>query len=66
MRSSSNQFDVDDPALFDVASRAPGPIGALPLTEEMLRNWPSGDLFGWTQNAGMGWEPVGDRRRASS
>ncbi len=23
----------------------------------MLRNWPSGDLFGLTQNAGMGWDP---------
>src|SRR5687767_12762287 len=23
----------------------------------MLRDRPSGDLFGWTQNAGMGWEP---------
>jgi putative YjhG/YagF family dehydratase len=23
----------------------------------MLRERPSGDLFGWTQNAGMGWEP---------
>lgn len=29
----------------------------LPLTAEMLRERPSGDLFGWTQNAGMGWEP---------
>jgi putative YjhG/YagF family dehydratase len=32
-------------------------MGRLPLTEEMLLNRPSGDLFGWTQNAGMGWEP---------
>ena len=54
---SSNQFDVDDPALFDVVTHAPGPVGALPLTEEMLRSRPSGDVFGWTQNAGMGWEP---------
>ena len=23
----------------------------------MLRVWPSGQLFGWSQNAGMGWEP---------
>ena len=23
----------------------------------MLRDWPSGDLFGLTQNAGMGWKP---------
>ena len=51
------QFDSTDPALFDIATRVPGPSGSLPLTEEMLRERPSGDLFGWTQNAGMGWEP---------
>ena len=32
-----------------------GPSGALPFTPEMLRNSPSGDLFGLTQNVGMGW-----------
>src|SRR5205823_10657470 len=32
--------------------------GSLPLTDELLRNSPSGDLFGWTQNAGMGWDPA--------
>ena len=32
-----------------------GPSGALPLTAEMLRDLPSGDLFGLTQNVGMGW-----------
>ena len=32
-----------------------GPAGSLPLTAEMLRNRPSGDLFGLTQNVGMGW-----------
>lgn len=35
-----------------------GPAGSLPLTDEMLRNWASGDLFGMTQNAGMGWTPA--------
>lgn len=34
-----------------------GPDGRLPLTAEMLRNEPSGNLFGLTQNAGMGWRP---------
>lgn len=29
----------------------------LPFTAEMLLQRPSGDLFGWSQNAGMGWEP---------
>jgi putative YjhG/YagF family dehydratase len=32
-----------------------GPAGQLPLTPEMLREAPSGDLFGLTQNVGMGW-----------
>jgi putative YjhG/YagF family dehydratase len=54
---NSNQFDVEDPALLDVVTHVPGPVGALPLTAEMLRSRPSGDVFGWTQNAGMGWEP---------
>src|SRR6187455_3091150 len=53
-----NPFDSADPRLFDVSTRAPGPTGALPLTPQMLRERPSGDLFGWTQNAGMGWDPA--------
>lgn len=32
-----------------------GPAGRLPLTPEMLREEPSGNLFGLTQNVGMGW-----------
>jgi putative YjhG/YagF family dehydratase len=43
--------------LFEVKSAAPGPRGRLPLTAEMLRDSPSGDIFGLTQNAGMGWDP---------
>jgi putative YjhG/YagF family dehydratase len=42
----------------DVKTKADGPQGSLPLTDEMLRSWPSGDLFGLSQNAGMGWEPA--------
>ena len=43
--------------LFDLKTMGPGPAGELPLTEAQLRDSPSGDLFGWTQNAGMGWNP---------
>ncbi|MBV6430723.1 MAG: D-xylonate dehydratase YagF [Bryobacteraceae bacterium] len=50
-------LDSGDASLYDVRTHAPGPQGMLPLTAEMLRERPSGDLFGWTQNAGMGWEP---------
>src|SRR5437667_9927397 len=41
----------------DVRSRAAGPEGALPLSAEMLLESPSGDLFGLSQDAGMGWKP---------
>ena len=47
-----------DPEALVVRTHAEGPVGALPLTDEMLREWPSGDLFGLSQNAGMGWEPA--------
>lgn len=55
---TQNPFDAADAAILDVPTRAAGPAGALPLTAEMLRERPSGDLFGWTQNAGMGWDPA--------
>src|SRR4051812_47918359 len=44
------------PEIYDLRTNAAGPAGALPLTEDMLRNWASGDLFGLTQDAGMGWD----------
>jgi len=53
-----NLFDSDDTSLFDVPTRAHGPAGSLPLTAEMLRERPSGDLFGLSQDAGMGWNPA--------
>src|SRR4029453_6469143 len=37
--------------------KAAGRGGKLPLTDEMLRTWSGGDLFGLTQAAGMGWKP---------
>jgi putative YjhG/YagF family dehydratase len=55
---SDNPFDGDDPRILDVPTRAAGPGGVLPLTPEMLRELPSGHLFGWSQNAGMGWDPA--------
>src|SRR5437588_9285881 len=35
-----------------------GPAGRLPLTADMLREEPSGNVFGLTQNVGMGWSPA--------
>jgi len=45
------------PEIYEIKTKAEGPIGALPLTAEMLLQRPSGDIFGLTQNAGMGWNP---------
>src|SRR5450759_4084236 len=42
----------------ETRTHAPGPEGALPITAEMLLTQPSGNLFGLSQNAGMGWEPT--------
>lgn len=51
-----NPFDSEDDRLLEIHSRAKGPSGSLPLTPEMLANEPSGNLFAWSQNAGMGWK----------
>lgn len=51
------KFLESSEAAYQIRTKAPGPVGALPLTEEMLRHAPSGDLFGLTQNVGMGWDP---------
>ena len=56
--SLASILDSSDRSLFDVPSKAKGPQGSLPLTPQMLVERPSGDIFGWTMNAGMGWEPA--------
>jgi putative YjhG/YagF family dehydratase len=50
-------MDSADATLWEILTTGDGPAGALPLTKEMLLDLPSGDLFGLTQNAGMGWRP---------
>jgi xylonate dehydratase len=55
--SLKSVLETDAAQLRDVATHAAGPAGALPLRPEMLLNEPSGNLFGLSQNAGMGWEP---------
>jgi putative YjhG/YagF family dehydratase len=47
-------FETDDATIYDVRTRAPGPPGRLPVTADDLIRRPSGDLFGWTQDVGMG------------
>ncbi len=46
-------------SIYEIRTHSPGPAGALPLTEDLLSQSPSGDIFGLTQNAGMGWDPAG-------
>ena len=43
--------------IYNVRMSAAGPSGSLPLTDRLLRESPSGNLFGMTQNAAMGWNP---------
>jgi len=50
-------LDSGDPSLYQFATHAAGPEGSLPLSDEILRERPSGDAFGMSQDAGMGWEP---------
>jgi putative YjhG/YagF family dehydratase len=49
--------DSGVPSIFEVQTKAPGPQGKLPLTEDLLLNSPSGDLFGLSHAVGMGWDP---------
>jgi putative YjhG/YagF family dehydratase len=45
-------------AIYALRTTAPGPTGKLPLDGNQLRHMASGELFGLTQNAGMGWDPA--------
>jgi len=62
MTTTSGAFaslvESTDASVYQLLTRTAGPEGKLPLTDELLRNAPSGDLFGWTQNVGMGWNPA--------
>lgn len=54
----SDLFPATAPEVYQVRTRAPGPAGQLPIDGAMLLEQPSGNLFGLTQNAGMGWNPA--------
>ena len=56
-------LDSNDSAIYDLETHSSGPEGSLPLTPEMLLNLPSGDVFAWSHNAGMGWAPGELNRR---
>ena len=58
MVTAAEVLESDGTLFAETQTHAPGPEGALPITAEMLLTQPSGNLFGLTQNAGMGWEPL--------
>ena len=58
MLSLNELLGSDSCRTYQLRSKAPGPTGTLPLDADMLLHQPSGNLFGWTQNAGMGWNPA--------
>jgi xylonate dehydratase len=51
-------YDSGNESIYTLRTTAAGPAGRLPLEPNQLRQMSSGDLFGWTQNAGMGWNPA--------
>jgi len=55
---NSRLLDSGDPSIYQIQTKAPGPGGALPLTHDILMSRPSGDIFGWTEDVGMGWPPA--------
>jgi putative YjhG/YagF family dehydratase len=55
-------FDSGDPSIYRITTAKPGPAGHLPIQPADLLHRPSGDIFGWTQDVGMGWQPADLRR----
>ena len=45
-------------ANFEIRTHSDGPTGTVPFTPEFLVDEPSGNHFGMSQNAGMGWNPA--------
>lgn len=50
-------LDSPDPTIYQVPTHARGPEGRLPLDAERLLGAASGEIFGLTQDAAMGWQP---------
>ena len=61
--SFAEMVEAVDDSVYQIRTRAPGPEGQLPLQIEQVVKSPSGDIFGFSQNAGMGWNPAELGRR---
>lgn len=55
-------LEAEAVSAYEVITHAAGPAGTLPLDPDYLRTTSSGDLFGLTEDAGMGWAPEELRR----
>lgn len=51
-------LDTGDDGIYDVVAALAGSRGRLPLDKQCLVDSPSGDIFGMSQNVGMGWDPA--------
>lgn len=56
-REFAEMIGEENEEWYEIQTSHPGPQGSLPLTDQLLRHAASGDLFGWSQNVGMGWQP---------
>ena len=69
MKRKQMNFEIDGildsqkPEIFRVETKTSGPKGKIPINPELLLNSPSGNLFAFSQNAGMGWKPSELRRK---
>src|SRR5579871_3996568 len=54
--TAAQVFESEASVFRETKTHAPGPEGTLPISPEMLLTQPSGNLFGLSQNTGMGWE----------
>ena len=51
------QLEIEDESIFIIQTHSQGPSGKIELSDEVLKHAPSGNLFGLSQNVGMGWSP---------
>ena len=54
---TASYLEVCNECIFDIQTHSAGPSGSLELSDDILKHAPSGNLFGLSQNAGMGWSP---------
>ena len=54
---ATTYLEVEDESIFNIQTHSTGPSGTIELTDDILKHAPSGNLFGLSQNTGMGWNP---------